>query len=226
MKDRKLLMIPGPIEFTPTVLQAMGLPTTSQALVRLRDVFMCPDGQPFVLAGSGTLAMDTVAANLIEPGEKALVVNSGYFGDRYAAILERYGAVVTNLKALAVGDVPSLEAVERELQSGTYALMTITHVDTSSAVKTDVQNLATLGRQYNVLVVVDGVCSIAGEELRQRDWGVDVALTASQKAIGVPPGLALVMAAPSAIAKFRARKSPGLNYYADLTEWRPVMQAY
>jgi len=237
MKDRKLLMIPGPIEFTPAVLQAMGLPTTShvagnfievfgKVLERLRDVFMCPDGQPFVLAGSGTLAMDTVAANLIEPGEKALVVNSGYFGDRYATILQRYGAVVTNLKALAVGDVPSLEVVERELQSGTYALMTITHVDTSTAVKTDVQNLAKLGRQYNVLVVVDGVCSIAGEELRQREWGVDVALTASQKAIGVPPGLALLVAGPRAMAKFHARKSPVGNYYADWTEWLPIMQAY
>jgi len=97
MKDRKLLMIPGPIEFTPEVLRAMGMATTShvapnfievfgQALERLRQVFLCPSGQPFVVAGSGTLAMDIAAANLIEPGEKALVVSTGYFSDRFAAI--------------------------------------------------------------------------------------------------------------------------------------------
>jgi alanine-glyoxylate transaminase/serine-glyoxylate transaminase/serine-pyruvate transaminase len=79
MKDRTLLMIPGPIEFEPAVMAAMGAPTTShiapnfieafgRALDRLREVFLCPDGQPFILAGSGTLAMDTVGANLIGTG--------------------------------------------------------------------------------------------------------------------------------------------------------------
>ena len=79
MKNRKLLMIPGPIEFTPDVLRAMGMPTTShvaqnfievfgQVLEDLRKVFLAPSGQPFVVPGSGTLAMDMAAANLVEPG--------------------------------------------------------------------------------------------------------------------------------------------------------------
>ena len=128
MKDRKLLMIPGPIEFTPEVLRAMGMPTTShvapnfievfgQALERMREVFLCPDGQPFVVAGSGTLAMDLAGANLVEPGDKALVVNTGYFGDRFGALLERYGAQVTHVRAPAIGDAPSLEQVEAALQA-------------------------------------------------------------------------------------------------------------
>ena len=110
MKDRTLLMIPGPIEFEPAVLAALGAPTTShvapdfieafgQALERMRQVFLCPDGQPFVMAGSGTLAMDLAGANLVEPGDKALVVNTGYFGDRFGALLERYGAEVTHVRA-------------------------------------------------------------------------------------------------------------------------------
>lgn len=237
MKDRKLLMIPGPVEFTPAVLRAMGMPTTShvapnfievfgQALERLRQVFASPSGQPFILAGTGTLAMDTAAANLVERGDKALVVSTGYFGDRFAAILERYGAEVTQIQAPAPGDAPSLEAVEGALQAGGYKLMTVTHVDTSTAVGTDVKGLAALGRQYDALVVVDGVCSVAGEELRQDEWGVDLALTASQKAIGVPPGLALVVAGPRAMAAFHNRKTPVANYYADWTHWLPIMQAY
>lgn len=237
MKDRKLLMIPGPIEFTSEVLRAMGMPTTShvapnfievfgQALERLRQVFLCPSGQPFIVAGSGTLAMDIAAANLIEPGDKALVVDTGYFSERFTAILERYGATVTPIRAPAVGDAPSLEDVEAELKKGGHKLMTVTHVDTSTAVRADVKALAALGRKYGVLVVVDGVCAVAGEEMRQDEWGIDLALTASQKAIGTPPGLALVVAGPRAMDAFRKRKTPVGSYYADWTNWLPIMEAY
>jgi len=236
MKNRSLLMIPGPIEFEPAVMAAMGAPTTShlapnfveafsQALVRMREVFQSPDGQPFVLAGSGTLAMDSAGANLVEAGDRALVVNTGFFSDRFGDILARYGAQVTHVRA-AVGDRPALEAVEQALQNASYRLMTITQVDTSTGVLADVKALAALGRKYQALVVVDGVCAVAGEELRMADWGVDVALTASQKAIGVPPGLALLVAGPRAMEAFKARKTPVGSYYADWTQWLPVMQAY
>ncbi len=237
MKDRKLLMIPGPIEFTPEVLRAMGMATAShvaanfieafgQALERMRQVFLAPNGQPFVLAGSGTLGMDMAAANLVEPGDRALVVNTGYFGDRFAAILQRYGAQVTQVPAPAVGDVPILEEVEAALKQDEYKLMAITHVDTSTAVAAPVRDLAALGRRYGPLVVVDGVCSVAGEEMRQEAWGIDLALTASQKAIGVPPGLALVVAGPRAMDAFYRREVPVGNYYADWTQWLPIMEAY
>jgi alanine-glyoxylate transaminase/serine-glyoxylate transaminase/serine-pyruvate transaminase len=233
---RNLLMIPGPIEFSPEVLAAMGMATTShlapefieafgEALSRLQIVFQCEKGQPFVIAGTGTLAMDSAAANLVEPGDRVLVTNTGYFGDRYADILARYGAKVTQVVA-PVGGRPNLDEVEQILKSNTFKMMTITHVDTSTGVLADVRGLAALGQKYGVLVIVDGVCSVAGEELRMSEWGVDLALTASQKAVGVPPGLALLVAGPKAMEAFLARTTPVLNYYADWANWLPVMQAY
>ncbi len=236
MKDRTLLMIPGPIEFEPAVLAEMGAPTTShlapnfieafgQALEKTRKVFLSDDGQPFVLAGSGTLAMDSAVANVIEPGDKALVVNTGYFSDRMAAILERYGAQVTHVKA-PVGGRPALEEVEAALKRERFKVMAITHVDTSTAVITDVKALALLAHQYGALSVVDGVCSVAGEELRMSEWGVDVALTASQKAISVPPGLALLVASQRALQAFKQRQTPVLSYYSDWANWLPIMEAY
>jgi alanine-glyoxylate transaminase/serine-glyoxylate transaminase/serine-pyruvate transaminase len=236
MKNRTLLMIPGPIEFEPVVLAAMGEPTTShlapafleafgQALRDMRLVFDSPTGQPLVLAGSGTLAMDCAGANLVEQGDKALVVDIGYFSERFGLILERYGALVTRLST-SPGNRPSLEQVKSALEAENFKLMTITHVDTSTAVMAQVKELAALARQYGVLVVVDGVCSVAGEELHMDAWGVDLALTASQKAIGVPPGLALLMIGPRAMQAFHSRTSPVLNYYADWTSWLPIMQAY
>jgi len=236
MKNRSLLMIPGPIEFDPAVLSALGAPTTGhlapnfieafgQALERTRTLFQCKEGQPFVLAGTGTLGMDTACANLVEAGDTALVVNTGYFGDRIGTILERYGAKVTHVRP-AVGAHPVLDDVERTLKDGKFKLMTITHVDTSTGVLADVKSLAALGRKYRALVVVDGVCSVAGEELDMDAWGVDVAFTASQKAVGVPPGLALLVASPAAMSALKARKTPVGSYYADWNNWLPVMQAY
>jgi alanine-glyoxylate transaminase/serine-glyoxylate transaminase/serine-pyruvate transaminase len=236
MKGRKLLMIPGPIEFDPAVMEAMGAATTShvapdfieafgQALERMRQVWLAPDGQPFIIAGSGTLAMDIAVANLVEPGDRALVINTGYFSDRMADVLERYGATVDHVRAL-LGDRPSTEAVAAALGQADYKVMTITHVDTSTAVLADVKKWAPLGRQQGTLTILDGVCSVAGEELRQTEWGVDVALTASQKAVGVPPGLALLVASPQAMEAFRRRRHPVANYYADWTNWLPIMEAY
>jgi len=236
MKGRKLLMIPGPIEFDPAVMRVMGEATTShvapdfidafgQALEQMRRVWFSSDGQPFIVAGSGTLAMDMSVANLVEPGDRALVINTGYFSDRMAAILERYGAQVDHIRA-PLGDRPSAEQIESALGQTKYKVMTITHVDTSTGVVADVSNWVRLSRQYETLSIVDGVCSVAGEELRQQDWGVDVALTASQKAIGVPPGLALLVAGPKAMDAFRHRRSPVASYYSDWNLWLPIMEAY
>ena len=236
-KSHKLLMIPGPIEFEPAVLAALAEPTPShvapdfievfgRVLDNLRTVFQAPDGQPFVLAGSGTLAMEAAVANLLEAGDRVLQINTGYFSDRMAAICERSGAIITQVRAPAIGDVPTLEEIEMALQQDHYTLMTITHVDTSTGVLTDVQTLAQMARSAHTLSVVDGVCSVGGEALPMAAWDVDVALTASQKALGVPPGLALVMARPHALGVFHRRTQPVASYYADWSNWLPIMQAY
>jgi len=236
MKARKLLMIPGPVEFEPEVMQALSRPTTSHVapdfvesfghtLDMMKEVWQSPSGQPFVVAGSGTLAMDMAAANLVEPGDWLLVISTGYFGERYANLMARYTNQVDVLRASRGEQVPP-EQIENSLKKKEYKLMAFTHVDTSTAVLTDPQPIGDLGKKYGVLTILDGVCSLAGEELRQDPWGIDVAFTASQKAIGVPPGLALLMASPQAIDHWRKRKSPVANYYADWENWLPIMQAY
>lgn len=236
MSTSKLLMIPGPIEFHPKVIEALGKPTLSHtdpafiesfgnALYLMRQVWLEPTGQPFVVAGSGTLAMDMAACNLIEAGDRALVVSSGYFGQRYADILKRYGAEVTILEA-ELGEVVTPEEVDAALSKDNYKVMTFTHVDTSTAVLMDAQAMGFLGHKHNVLTILDGVCSVAGEEIRQSEWGLDVVITASQKAIGVPPGLALMVASQRAIKAWNSRKTPVGNYYCDWSNWWPIMQAY
>ncbi|MCF8275317.1 MAG: alanine--glyoxylate aminotransferase family protein [Flavobacteriales bacterium] len=233
---RKLLMIPGPIEFDPSVMEKMGQPTLShvapafiesfgRAIEMMREVWLAPSGQPFIVAGSGTLAMDMAGANLIEPHDNVLVVSTGYFGERYAELLKRYGANVTLLQS-EVGEVVPYEMVEAELSTGKFKLMTFTHVDTSTGVLVDAKRMGALAQKYNVISILDGVCSVAGEEIRQEEWGIDVVVTASQKAVGVPPGLALVVASEKAMSVWKNRKSPVGNYFCDWSLWLPIMEAY
>ncbi|MBN1650068.1 MAG: alanine--glyoxylate aminotransferase family protein [Bacteroidales bacterium] len=236
MKSRKLLMIPGPIEFEPEVLSALGQPTTSHvapnfiqsfgnALRMMRKVWLAPNGQPFIMAGTGTLAMDMAVVNLIEKGDKVLVISTGYFGVRYADLLSRYGAEITFLQS-EIGDVVPLEMIEDELKRTDYKLLTFTHVDTSTAVMVDPKPIGALAQKYNVLSILDGVCSVAGEEIRQEEWGIDVVFTASQKAIGVPPGLALMVVSEKAMDVWKNRETAVANYYSDWGNWLPIMQAY
>jgi len=236
MKDRTLLMIPGPIEFEPAVLQALGAPTTShvaaefvetfgRALERMREVWQAPTGQPFILAGSGTLAMDAVGANLVEPGDKALVLSTGVFGDRFEDLLGRYGAEVTTIRA-PLGETIDFDRVDEALTEGDFKLMTATHVDTSTAVRIDAERFGALGKAHSVFTVLDGVCSVAGERIHQQDWGIDVVLTASQKAIGVPPGLALFVVSQNLLCAWGKRRTSVANYYADWAKWLPIMASY
>lgn len=236
MSTPNLLMIPGPIGLTSDVLRALSEPqrghldpvfmqSYGRALKRLREVFVAPAAQPFIVSGSGTLAMEMSVANLIQPGDKALVVNTGYFSDRIATMLELHGAQVTQVKA-EPGDVASLDEVERALSSTAFKVMTITHVDTSTAVLAPVRELAALARKHGALVVVDGVCSVGGEALEMDAWGVDVAFTASQKALGAPPGLAVLLASPRALETWKARTKPVASMYLDFAQWLPIQQAY
>ncbi|KAJ7623445.1 pyridoxal phosphate-dependent transferase [Roridomyces roridus] len=233
----KLLVIPGPIEVSDEVLYANARPSNSHVAPDFVQVFgdcirrfvISTAGQPFLISGSGTLGWDQVAANLIQPGENALVLHTGYFGDSFQDCLETYGAKVDQIKA-DIGGVVSQEAIESALKSKKYRLLTFTHVDTSTAVLSDAKAIAETVRRVSpdTLVILDGVCSVASEELRMDAWGIDVVLTASQKGLGVPPGLSILVASPKAIKArvFESRTAPVGSYYASWKKWLPIMKAY
>lgn len=235
MADRTLLMIPGPVEVDLEVLEAMARPPVShmsagfaaqmrEALEGLREIFDAPDGQPFLVAGSGTLAMEMALANLIEPGDRVVVVDTGYFAARMAEMAEWFEAQVVRVTA-EPGALPDDAQIEEALQGGAR-LLALTHVDTSTGVAVPVARWASLAHRYGALVVVDGVCALGGQRFHQTAWGVDVALTGSQKALAVPPGLAIVMARPAALEAYRRRRTRPRVYYADWGKWLPVMEAF
>ena len=150
------------------------------------------------------------------------MLHSGYFGDSFADCFETYGVNATQLKA-PIGDRPSLEDIEAKLQEKKWKLITITHVDTSTGVLSDVKAISELVHRVSpeTLVVADSVCAVGSEELRFDEWGIDVVLTASQKGIGCPPGLCIVMCSGRAMETFKTRKTPPSSYFASMKNWLP-----
>jgi alanine-glyoxylate transaminase/serine-glyoxylate transaminase/serine-pyruvate transaminase len=255
MTERSLLMIPGPVEISPRVLAAFSAPPpghTAPALIAafgevlasMRRVWSAePASQPFVVGGGGTVAMDMAVANLVSPGDRVLVVNTGYFSDRLAEMLRRQEAITVEVGA-APGDAPTVEQVSEALAAadrtgahrsgagragvaaGPWRALFATHVDTSTGVRVDPEPLARLASEHGMLSVFDGVCAAAGEPFDMAGWDADVYLTASQKALGLPPGLALMVASPRALAVRAERRGPPPPMYLDWEQWRPVMRAY
>lgn len=234
--SRPLLMIPGPIEISPAVQAAVDGPPPSHtspeliaafgdALRAMRRIWRAgADSQPYVLAGSGSLAMEMAVVNLLCRGQHALVVHSGFFSDRMAQMLERRGVAVRRVVA-APGEAPTAAEVAAALASGPVDAVFVTHVDTSTGVRADVEGIAAAVRPSGALLVVDGVCATAGERLEMEAWGVDVYLTASQKAVGLPPGLALlVMSARASARRGSLTEAPPLSL--DVDAWLPVHRAY
>jgi alanine-glyoxylate transaminase/serine-glyoxylate transaminase/serine-pyruvate transaminase len=230
-----LLFIPGPVEISPNVRQAAAEPPLAHSSTmfvdlfgelvrRMRDVWRAgPDFQPFAFAGSGTLAMETAACNLLDPGQTALVVETGIFGDRMSRILGRRGVHVVRVSADA-GESPSVPRIAEVLDDEPVHAVFATHVDTSTGVRLDVRSVADLARKKDALFVLDGVCAVGGEVCDQAGWGIDLVLAASQKALGGPPGLALLVASERALeARRTLRVPPPLTI--DLDEWLPVHHA-
>ncbi|WWC89041.1 uncharacterized protein L201_003959 [Kwoniella dendrophila CBS 6074] len=238
--DHKLLVIPGPIEFSDQVLLSNATPGTAhtspafipvfgESLKLLRKVLLSKEesgSQPILIAGSGTLGWDAVGVNLIERGDKAVVLNTGYFGDSFAECLEIYGAEVTQVKA-EVGNIPEDSAVIKALESKPKVI-TITHVDTSTGVLSPAKHFAELVKKHSpeTLIVLDAVCSVASEEIQFDDWGLDVVISATQKGLGVPPGLSVVLASKRAVEVSENRKTPPQGYYISWKKWIPIMRNY
>jgi alanine-glyoxylate transaminase / serine-glyoxylate transaminase / serine-pyruvate transaminase len=230
--DETLTMIPGPTPVHPRILAALARPTVSHVapsfVKEFRDVLdafrgLCQSasGQPFVVSGAGTLAMEMALVNVVAPGEKILVISHGYFGDRYADLASAFGIQCDVLRSEWGRAVPP-EEVAKKLAAGAYAAVTITHVDTSTGTESPVEDYVRLLRGRKELVILDGVCATGGIDEPFDRWGIDVLLTAAQKAIGAPPGLALCLFSKRAIERRLSRTSIPA-YYADINRWLPVM---
>lgn len=151
------------------------IPVFGHCIKLLRRLVHSESAQPFIISGSGTLGWDQVGSNLLEQGDSALVINTGYFGDEFGNCLSVYGGKVDHLRS-EVGRSVSIDKLQDTLKQKKYKLVSLTHVDTSTGVLSDIETVARVVKQIqpHCLVVLDGVCSVGSELIRFDDWGIDV----------------------------------------------------
>ena len=237
MRNKEMLLIPGPTPVLDEIYDALASETRGHtdprfveiyknALAQTRELFQT-DGEVFVVAGSGTLAMEMAIVNTIGKGEKLLVISHGYFGDRFTPLAKAFGIEVEVLQA-EWGKQVEVATVEGKLAEGGFKAVTITHADTSTGVVSALDALVPVIKKAGALVIVDGVVATAAlDEDMSKEYGnpnykLDVVLTGSQKAIGIPPGLAIIAFNQTAL---NARKALGTipAYYNDIYNWMPIM---
>lgn len=237
MKNKELLLVPGPTPVMDEIYDALASETRGHTDPRFVEIFknaimntkklFNTDGEVYVVAGSGTLAMEMAIVNTVAKGERLLVISHGYFGDRFTPLAKAFGIEVDVLQS-EWGERVDAQLVEDAVKAKSYKAVTITHADTSTGVASDLDTLIPIIKASGALVIVDGVVATAairedmGKPYGKEDYKIDIVLTGSQKAIGIPPGLAIVAFSQQALA---AREQIGTvpAYYADIHNWRSIM---
>jgi aspartate aminotransferase-like enzyme len=233
MQKEKLLMIPGPSPVHPRIINSLSLPTVShvspvlvgelkEALANLKKIVFCEKGEPFIVAGAGTLAMEMAILNTVEKNESFLVLSQGFFGERMGQIAQSFG-LDCDIVECEWGKAVLPEKLEKKLTEKEYAAVTATHVDTCTGACAPVKDYAEILKKHDALYIMDGVCATGGIEERMDDWEVDVVLTAAQKCFGAPPGLSILVLSEKAMDKRRSmERIPA--YYSDVLRWLPIMK--
>lgn len=219
----KRLIIPGPVEVRPEILQAqtewmIGHRSTAFAdlfarlQTKLKQAFLT-QYRVFVQGSSGTGLWEGASRNCIRDGKKALHLVGGAFSERWAEVSQWNGKEV-DVVQVEWGQAHTPEMVEDALKKQAYDAVCVVHNETSTGVTNPIQDIAAVVRQYeDTLLLVDTVSGFLGIELRPDEWGIDIALTSSQKAFALPPGIAF--AAVSDRVLERAKQVKNRGYYFD-----------
>jgi aspartate aminotransferase-like enzyme len=221
---KNYLLTPGPTSVPASVLLSAAHPIIHhrtpqfQSILKevnqgLKAVFQTGN-DVFIFSSSGTGAMEAAVVNLLSPGDKALVIQAGKFGERFTEICTAYGINAITL------DVPWGRAVDPELvrqklkEDNLIKAVFATHCETSTGVVTDIKSLGNITRDYDAVLVADAISALGSLNLPQDEWGVDVVVAGSQKGLMLPPGLSFISVSAKAWGLIEKSRCP--KYYFDL----------
>ncbi len=219
---KTFLFTPGPTQIPPEVVLAEASPMIHHRTSEFSDIFanvsedlkyifQTKDGEVFTFASSGTGGMEACVVNSMSHGDKAIVINGGKFGERWAQLCETYGVNVVKIE-VENGKAVNPDVLKETIQKATDAKAVFaTLSETSTGVVHDIESIAKVVKDNNLLLVVDGISGIGVQPFKMDDWGVDIAVTGSQKGFMLPPGLSFVCVAKSAWGSIEKSDLP--KYY-------------
>ena len=225
-ESHKYLVIPGPVEVRPEILDAQAQwmighrsTTFADLFARLQDMLRAAfltQNRVFISGSSGTGLWEGASRNCIRDGQKALHLTGGAFSEKWAEVSRLNGKQV-DVVEVPWGQPHTPEMVEAALKRGHYDAVCVVHNETSTGVTNPIAAISEVVRRYDdTLLLVDSVSGFLGAELRVDDWGIDMALTSTQKAFALPPGMALATVSPRILD--RAKEVTHRGYYFDFLE--------
>jgi len=228
LKERCLIMLPGPTNVPDRVMRAMMKPMISHrgpefhALYEsltdsLKQVFQTK-GDVFVLTSSGTGGVECAVGNAISPGDRVIVPVFGTFSGRLKEKILRRGGEAIEIP-VKEGEAPTAEQVEEALdkEKGAKAIALVYNETSTGVTVRDLPKIGGISRKRGLLLIVDAVSILGGDHLPVAEWGVDICVTGSQKCLSCPPGLAMVSVSERAWKVIEETSRP---YYFDLTLFR------
>lgn len=228
----KRLVIPGPVEVRPEILDAQAqwmighrsaafADLFARLQANLKQVFLT-QYRVFISGSSGTGLWEGASRNCIRDDRKALHLTGGAFSERWADVSRLNGKQV-DVIAVEWGQAHTPDMVADALKRERYDAVCVVHNETSTGVTNPIKDIAAVVREYDdTLLMVDTVSGIMGAEFRTDEWGIDVALTSSQKAFALPPGMALASVSDRALERAKQVKNRG--YYFDFVDWEKSLQ--
>ena len=224
---QRTLMGPGPSDVAPRVLAALAQPTIGHLdplFVQLMDdiksllqfAFQTENTLTLPLSAPGSAGMEACFVNLLSPGDTVIVCQNGVFGGRMRENVERCGATAVMVED-DWGRPVDPEKVEAALRRHPDAVaLAFVHAETSTGARSDAQTLCALGREHDVLVIMDTVTSLAGIELKVDAWGADAVYSGSQKCLSCVPGISPVTFSPRAVEHIRNRSHKVQSWFLDM----------
>lgn len=221
---KNYLLTPGPTPLPPQVLEAMSQPIIHhrtpqfQAVLKeatdgLKYVFQTKN-DVFILASSGTGAMEAAVANLLSPAETAITIQGGKFGERWTELCKAYG-VTPEVIDVEWGKAVDPQEIDKKLKANPKIKAVFTTLcETSTGVTNDIEAIGKVVKNYDAVLVVDAISGLGAIDLKTDDWSADVVVSGSQKGLMLPPGLGFISVSPKAWKLIENTKSP--RYYFDL----------
>jgi len=232
MVKKRCLLTPGPAPIPEKVMKAMARPIIHHRTQQYRDIakevneslkkIFKTKNNVLTLTSSGTGAMEASIVNTLSPGDTAIVVRGGKFGERFAEICSAYGVKVVPID-IEWGTGPEPGTVDRALRENPAAKAVFIQLcETSTATVYRVKDIGDIVGKTDAILVTDAISGLGADEFKMDEWGVDVALGGSQKAFMIPPGLSFVALSKKAME--RTKKSTLPRYYCDLGRYEKLVE--
>ncbi len=232
-----LLMIPGPVQIAPDILEVFSGQTAAHYGPEWTEVYLSTekmfsklvnsDGRTFLMPGSGSLGIDTVATTFCR-GKKCLILNNGMFGNRLHEIVGKQTETIKDMHFPLSRPIDP-DKVREELSAHSYDIVFVPHVETSTGILNPIREIADAVREHDTMFFVDAVASAGIEKIDMGNWGIDVVVTGSQKGMETPPGLGIVSITKRMLDYLETLPENGwytslkvwCDYYDKWHEWHP-----